>query len=174
MSILSNMIPSTGASTGLQIAEKDLVGREDLIQPMMIRDAEYISLELIYDLLKDEVADQGIPTSVEYGTLKTGGMFNRETEAIIVVTNVNHPHDYLRHLIRLRMMGNRMAELKVYSHGLSKMYQKRGQMEASNSILNRITGAQRQVEIKAAEEESYYAALTFCVEDVLDKIIIPD
>lgn len=177
MSILENMISegiNTFGGSGFQVSEKNLVGREDLIQPMMIRDGDTLSLEMIYELLADEVGYQGIPTCVEYGTLRTGGIFSHDTEKIIVLTNLDHPHDYLRHLIRFRMTGHRLAEIKVYSHGFSRMYEKRGRMEASPSLLNRITGAQRQVEMKAQEEESYYTALAMCIQDVYDRIIIPD
>ena len=54
MSILENMISegiNTFGGSGFQVSEKNLVGREDLIQPMMIRDGDTLNLELIYELL---------------------------------------------------------------------------------------------------------------------------
>ena len=177
MSILSNFVSEgIGAvnTSGFQIAEKELAGREDLIQPMLVRDGDTLSLELICELLEDEIRYQGIPTVVEYGTLRTGGLFNHDTERIIVLNNIDHPRDYLRHLIRFRMTGNRLAEIKVYSFGFSRMYEKREKMGSCPSLLDRVTGALRQVEMKAQEEESYYSALAMCIQDVYDRIIIPD
>lgn len=166
---LSDMTSGT-----FQISEKELVGREDLIQPMLIRDGDTLSLDLIYELLANEISYQGIPTEIGYGTLKTGGMFNRDTEEIIVLTNEEHPRDYLKHLIRFRMRGNRVAEIKVYAYGISRMFEKRERMEACPSMLNRLSGAQRQVEMKAEEEEGYYMTLTMCIQAVYNQIIIPD
>ena len=160
MSILSNFVSEgIGAvnTSGFQIAEKELAGREDLIQPMLVRDGDTLSLELICELLEDEIRYQGIPTVVEYGTLRTGGLFNHDTERIIVLTNMDHPHDYL-----------------ARRQTISRMYEKREKMGSCPSLLDRVTGALRQVEMKAQEEESYYSALAMCIQDVYDRIIIPD
>ncbi len=172
MSMLNNVVP--GNNSVIQISEKDLAGREDLIERQIVRDAEELSICLIHDLLADEIEYAGIPTRVEYGTLKTGGLFNRDTEAVVFLTNAEHPHDYLRHLIRIRMTGTNVVEIKVYAYGISAMYAKRERMMNNPSILHQITGALKQVEIKAQEEEAYYSTLAMCIQQVYDKILIPD
>ena len=145
--------------------EKDLVEEYRFINRLRFRDGSGVNLVKLQELLQDECDSNGIPVAFRSDVLKTGGIFNKQTEEVLVLYNTQHPSDYLQFLIRVTHQG-KYAFLDVFKVGSSKNfrnYNKAAGGSVGQGILNKLTGANAKLQ----EEENFYTILTDCFESVV-------
>lgn len=128
-------------------------------------DGNGINLVSLQERLQDECDSNGIPVAFRSDVLKTGSIFNKQTEEVLVLYNTQHPSDYLQFLIRVTHQG-KYAFLDVFKYGSSKNfrnYNKAASGSVGRGILNKLTGA----DAKLQEEENFYTILTDCFENIV-------
>ena len=127
-------------------------------------DGNKLTLDLVQRLFQAKADENGIPVAFYHDTLSTGGLFNRQSEDVLVLYNPEHEKDYIHFLIRITRQGN-YAFLDVFKVGGSKnfsMSNKAGNSMAV-SLLNLATGLKNKLE----SEENYYDILSDCMNDAL-------
>ncbi len=145
--------------------EKDLVEDFRFIDRLRFRDGSNVNLVNLQEALQDECDSNGIPVAFRSDTLKTGGLFNKQTEEVLVLYNTQHPSDYYQFLIRVTHQG-KYAFLDVFKVGSSKNFRNYSKAQGGavgRGLLNALTGANAKLQ----EEENFYTILTDCFESVV-------
>ena len=125
-----------------------------------------INLVALQEILQDECDANGIPVAFSNDTLKTGGLFSKQVEDVLVLYNTDHPYDYLQFLIRITHQG-KYAFMDVFKVGSSKNYRKSNIAAGGSTvqkIFNSITGQNQKLQ----EEENFYTILSDCLENVIN------
>ena len=125
-----------------------------------------VNLVTLQENLQDECDSNGIPVSIRSDILKTGGLFNKQTEEVLVLYNTEHPTDYLQFLIRITHQG-KYAFMDVFKVGGSSNYRNLNAASSGSTtrkIFNAITGTKSKV----VEEENFYTILADCFENVIN------
>lgn len=145
--------------------EKDLVEEYRFINRLRFRDGSGVNLVSLQEALQDECDSNGIPVAFRSDVLKTGSVFNKQTEEVLVLYNTQHPSDYLQFLIRVTHQG-KYAFLDVFKVGSSKNY-RTVNSAAAGSTFSKMKKAFGGVNSKLQEEENFYTILTDCFESVV-------
>ena len=127
-------------------------------------DGENVNLVNIRSAIQEEADQAGIPVAFREDILKTGGLFNRQQEEILIMFNPEHPTDYLRFAIRVWHQG-RYGFMGVYNLGGSKNFAN-ANAAASGSTLKKLTGLFGGREQKLKIEQNYYDILHDCLNNV--------
>lgn len=146
-------------------SERDLVEDYRFINRLRFRDGSSVNLVNLQQALQEECDGNGIPVAFRSDILKTGGLFNKQSEEVLVLYNTQHPNDYLQFLIRVTHQG-KYAFLDVFKVGSSKNfrnYNKAAGGSIARGLLNAITGSNAKLQ----EEENFYTILTDCFESVV-------
>ena len=128
-------------------------------------DGNGIKLADVQARLRDECDSNGIPVDFRTDVLKTGGMFNKQSEDILVLYNTEHPTDYLQFLIRITYQG-KYAFMDVFKVGSSKNY-RNSNVAASGSTIRKLANVISGTSSKLQEEENFYTILTDCFENII-------
>lgn len=128
-------------------------------------DGNGVNLVTLQEKLQDECDSNGIPVAMRSDVLKTGGMFNKQTEEVLVLYNTQHPTDYLQFLIRITHQG-KYAFMDVFKVGSSKNY-RNSNVAASGSTFRKLANAISGTNSKLQEEENFYTILTDCFENIV-------
>lgn len=128
-------------------------------------DGNGVNLVNLQERLQDECDSNGIPVAMRSDVLKTGGLFNKQTEEVLVLYNTQHPTDYLQFLIRITHQG-KYAFMDVYKVGSSKNYRNTN-VAAGGSTFRKLANAISGTNAKLQEEENFYTILSDCFENVV-------
>jgi len=112
-------------------------------------------LEAITPILKETLIDYKLPCTLEMAELKAGGLFNATKIPCIVVTNREHPYDYLKLLITVVKQGS-VALVEVYETGTSKELKKL-QIEEQKRRAGKLIIMNKHNAHALKEEQGYYA-----------------
>lgn len=143
----------------------DLNEEYRFINRIRFPDGNGVNLVNLQERLQDECDSNGIPVAFRSDVLKTGGLFNKQTEEVLVLYNTQHPNDYLQFLIRITHQG-KYAFLDVYKVGSSKNYRNLN-AAASGSTLRKIGNIFSGTNDKVQEEENFYTILSDCFENIV-------
>ena len=128
-------------------------------------DGSGVNLVKLQERLQDECDSNGIPVAFRSDVLKTGTVFSRQSEEVLVLYNTQHPSDYLQFLIRVTHQG-KYAFLDVFKVGSSKNY--RNLNAASNgSNIAKIGNIFKGTTAKLQEEENFYTILSDCFDNII-------
>ncbi len=116
-----------------------------------------VNLMTVREAIQNEADENGIPVAFREDQLKSGGLFNKQIEDILVMYNPEHENDYLKFVIRVQHMG-KYAFMHVYNMGGSKNYRD-SNAAAGGSTLKQITGLLGGRNAKLQAEEQYYTIL---------------
>lgn len=116
-----------------------------------------VNLMTVREAIQNEADENGIPVAFREDQLKSGGLFNKQIEDILVMYNPEHASDYLQFVIRVQHMG-KYAFMHVYNMGGSKNFRD-SNVAASGSTLKQITGLLGGRNAKLQAEEQYYTIL---------------
>ena len=123
-------------------------------------DGNNVNLMTVREAIQNEADENGIPVAFRGDTLKSGGLFNKQVEDILVMYNPEHANDYLQFVIRVQHMG-KYAFMHVYNMGGSKNYK-----NANNAAAGGATGTIAAIggllgggKAKLQAEEQYYTIL---------------
>ncbi len=142
--------------------EKDLDDMFRFINRVRFSNGEDVNLQVVQNLLQEECNANGIPVAFRNDTLKTGGLFSKQVEDVIVLYNPDHIKDYLHFLLRVTHQGN-YAFLDVFKVGGSTNYKHDNSASGGRRILNALTGHNQKLQ----QEENYYTILKDCLENVI-------
>lgn len=146
-------------------SQSDLNEDYRFINRIRFPDGNGVNLAVLQEKLQDECDANGIPVSFRNDTLKTGSLFSKQVEDVIVLYNTDHPSDYLQFLIRITHQG-KYAFMDVFKVGSSKNfrnYNKAAGGSTTQKIFNSLTGQGQKLQ----EEENFYTILTDCLENVI-------
>lgn len=146
-------------------SQNDLREESRFINRIRFPDGNGINLSVLQEQLQDECDANGIPVAFRNDTLKTGSLFSKQVEDVLVLYNTAHPTDYLQFLIRITHQG-KYAFMDVFKVGGSKNYAKYNKAadgSTTQKIFNRLTGQNAKLQ----EEENFYTILTDCLENVI-------
>lgn len=124
-------------------------------------DGNNVNLMTVREAIQNEADENGIPVAFREETLKSGSLFNKQVEDILVMYNPEHANDYLQFVIRVQHMG-KYAFMHVYNMGGSKNYKNvntaasggaRGAIAAIGGLFG---GGKAKLQV----EEQYYTILT--------------
>ena len=127
-----------------------------------------VNLMTVREAIQNEADENGIPVAFREDQLKSGSLFNKQVEDILVMYNPEHPNDYLHFVIRVQHMG-KYAFMDVFNMGGSKNYRQNirattgGFMGAVAGISSLVGGGKAKLQA----EEQYYTILA----DVLANIV---
>lgn len=144
---------------------KDLNEDYRFIERIRFADGEGINLAAVYEVLQNECDSYGIPVAMRSDELKTGGMFKKQTEEVLVLYNTEHPTDYLQFLIRITYQG-KYAFMDVFKVGSSKNY-RNANAAAGGSSFRKLTNAISGTNSKLQEEENFYTILFDCFNNII-------
>lgn len=116
-----------------------------------------VNLMTVREAIQNEADENGIPVAFREDQLKSGGLFNKQIEDILVMYNPEHASDYLQFVIRVQHMG-KYAFMHVYNMGGSKNFRD-SSAAASGSTLKQVTGLLGGRNAKLQAEEQYYTIL---------------
>ena len=143
----------------------DLKEEYRFINRIRFPDGNGVNLVNLQDRLQDECDANGIPVAFRSDILKTGGMFNKQSEEVLVLYNTDHPTDYLQFLIRITHQG-RYAFMDVFKVGSSKNY-KNSNIANGGSTTRKIFNLVAGTASKLQEEENFYTILTDCFQNIV-------
>lgn len=146
-------------------SEKDLNEEFRFINRIRFPDGNGVNLVSLQEKLQDECDANGIPVAFRSDVLKTGSLFSKQTEEVLVLYNTQHPTDYLQFLIRVTHQG-KYAFLDVFKVGGSKNYRNLNAADGG-STLKKFTNFVGGVKDKVREEENFYTILTDCFENII-------
>ena len=129
---------------------------------------ENVNLMTVREAIQNEADANGIPVAFREDQLKSGGLFNKQVEDILVMYNPEHANDYLQFVIRIQHMG-KYAFMHVFNMGGSKNYGMFNDAE-EGGLLGTIASIKKVVgggNAKLQAEEQYYTIL----KDVLANCI---
>ena len=146
-------------------AERDL--NTEWIPQIRFPNGNNITLDAVADAIQEECDANGIPVAFQEAEVKTGGMFSKTKERVLLMYNPNHANDYLRFIVRLQYQG-RYAFLHVYNMGGSKNYRDDNQANAGGTfgLIKKIGNAVGGHNAKLQQEENYYMILQDCLSNV--------
>lgn len=145
--------------------QRDLNEDYRFINRIRFPDGNGVNLAVLQEKLQDECDANGIPVSFRNDTLKTGSLFSKQVEDVIVLYNTDHPSDYLQFLIRITHQG-KYAFMDVFKVGSSKNFRNDNKATGGSTtqkIFNSLTGHGQKLQ----EEENFYTILTDCLENVI-------
>lgn len=138
------------------------------INRVRFRNGNSLNFSAFQQLLEEKCEEYGIPVAFHMDTLKTGSIFKKQIEDVLIFFNPNHKSDYLWFLVRITRQGN-VAFLDVFKCGGSDNF-KHENTASFDSIgglgrmmLNSLSGHKA----KLREEETYYSILKTCLDEVL-------
>lgn len=143
----------------------DLNDEYRFINRIRFPDGNGVNLVNLQERLQDECDSNGIPVAFRSDVLKTGGLFNKQTEEVLVLYNTQHPTDYLQFLIRITHQG-KYAFMDVFKVGSSKNFRNYNKAQGGSvmqSIFNGLSGTNQKMQ----EEENFYTILSDCFENVI-------
>lgn len=120
-------------------------------------DGNNVNLRTVREAIQNEADENGIPVAFREDTLKSGGLFNKQVEDILVMYHPEHAGDYLTFVIRVQHMG-KYAFMHVYNMGGSKNFRD-ANAAAGGSTFKQITGLLGGRNAKLQAEEQYYTIL---------------
>ena len=147
-------------------SEKDLT--TEWIPQVRFPDGNNVNLMTLREAIQNEADANGIPVAFKEDQLKSGGLFNKQIEDVLVMYNPEHANDYLRFVIRVQHMG-KYAFMHVYNMGGSKNYRNSNIAAAGGArgTLTKIGGFFGGANAKLQAEEQYYTILV----DVLSNCV---
>ena len=148
----------------MAITEKMIIDN-DWITPIRFENGENITPKAVADAIQIKCDEAGIPVAFLADQLKTGPVFARKVEDVLVMYHPQHRNDYLRFGIRVQHQG-RYAFVNVANLGGSKNFYN-ANVADSGSKLKQLTNMIGGIRQKLQEEEQYYAILKDCVESAL-------
>lgn len=137
----------------------------DWTTPVRFPNGQNVTLKTAMDALQEQADEAGIPLAFREDTLKTGSLFSKQVEDILIMYNPEHVTDYLRFAIRIQHMG-KYAFMHVFNLGGSKNF---GHDNAANagSSLRKVANLIGGHNAKLQAEEQYYAILKDCIDNVV-------
>ena len=150
----------------MAISESSLT--TDWITPVRFPDGENITLAAVREAIQNGADASGIPVAFNENQVKSGTVFNRKVEDVLVMYNPEHANDYLYFIIRIQYMG-KYAFMHIYNMGGSKNYQNFNDA-AEGGFLGGLAKAKILAgggKAKLQAEEQYYAIL----KDVISNCI---
>lgn len=135
----------------------------DWVPQVRFPNGNNVNLVTVREAIQNEAEKNGIPVAFREDTLKSGGLFNKQVEDILVMYNPEHEKDYLQFVIRVQHMGS-YAFMHVYNMGGSKNFRD-SNAAASGSTLKQITGLLGGRNAKMQVEEQYYTILADVLEN---------
>ncbi|MBO5468743.1 MAG: hypothetical protein J6A03_03205 [Lachnospiraceae bacterium] len=119
-----------------------------------------VNLMTVREAIQNEADENGIPVAFREDTLKSGGLFNKQVEDILVMYNPEHANDYLQFVIRVQHMG-KYAFMHVYNMGGSKNYRNANTAASGGTMgtIAAIGGLLGGAKAKLQAEEQYYTIL---------------
>lgn len=144
---------------------KDLDERFRFVQRVRFPNGEGVNLMNVKEMLQEECDSNGIPAAFRDGTLKTGSIFSKQEEDVLVLYNPEHAVDYLNFLIRITHQG-KYAFMDVFKVGSSTNYLHDNQASDSAvfGFINKLSGHSQKLQ----EEENYYTILSDCLANIID------
>ena len=123
-------------------------------------DGNNVNLMTVREAIQNEADENGIPVAFREDTLKSGGLFIKQVEDILVMYNPEHANDYLQFVIRVQHMG-KYAFMHVYNMGGSKNYKNVNTAAAGGAMgtIAAIGGLLGGGKAKLQAEEQYYTIL---------------
>ena len=124
-----------------------------------------VNLQAVCRAIQEQADENGIPVAFREDTLKTGGIFSREKEDILVMYHPGHPDDYLNFAVRVQHQG-RYAFMHVYNLGGSRNYRDYNAAQNGSALMmisNFLTGTNSRMQ----EEENYYTILRDCLANAV-------
>lgn len=123
-----------------------------------------VNLSAFREILQLECDSNGIPAAFADNTLKTGSLFNKQVEDVLVVYNPEHPTDYFQFLVRITHQGE-YAFLDVFQVGISKNFARENKAQSSltQGVFNKFSGHSQ----KFQEEVDYYTILADCMNNTI-------
>lgn len=148
----------------MSYSQNDLQDNYRFVNGIRFTNGANVTLGAIQTLLKEEADSNGIPVSFQSDTLKTGGLFSKQSEEVLVLYHPQHPSDYLRFMVRVTYQG-KYAFMDVFKVGGSKNFARDNKATDSvgQGLFNALTGHKQKLE----EEEKYYVILKDCFENVV-------
>ena len=119
-----------------------------------------INLMALKNYIQNKADSYGLPVKFVDGTLKTGGLLNKQTEPVLSLYNYQHP-EYLGFMLRVTYHGT-YAFLDVYKVGGSKNYKHENSQSSGRMLLNMMSGHKQKLQ----EEENYYSILYSIFQDM--------
>lgn len=119
-----------------------------------------VNLMTVREAIQNEADENGIPVAFREDQLKSGGLFNKQVEDILVMYNPEHPNDYLQFVIRVQHMG-KYAFMHVFNMGGSKNY-RQSNTAAAGGFMGAVAGISSLIgggKAKLQAEEQYYTIL---------------
>ncbi len=143
----------------------DLNDNYRFINRVRFPDGGDVNLSALQNLIQEEADSNGIPVAFRNDVLKTGGMFSKQTEDILILYNPDHAADYLRFLIRITHQG-KYAFMDVFKVGGSKNFGRDNKAAGSTAqkVFNKISGHSQKLQ----EEENYYTILSDCLANIIN------
>lgn len=145
-------------------SQNDIKEEYRFINRFKFRDGNNVNLADLQEALQDECDSNGIPVAFRNDTLKTGGLFSKQVEDVLVLYNTAHPTDYHQFLIRITHQG-KYAFMDVFRLGSSKNfrnYNKGADGSTTQKIFNSLTGQNQKLQ----EEKDFYTILIDCMENI--------
>lgn len=123
-----------------------------------------VNLITVREAIQNEADENGIPVAFKEDQLKTGSVFSKQIEDVLVMYNPEHAYDYLQFIIRIQHMG-KYAFMHVYNMGGSKNFRNSNRAAAGGTIgaITKFGNFVGGVSAKLQAEENYYTIL----QDVL-------
>lgn len=123
-----------------------------------------VTLDWLRNALVDEANKNGIPLACEDAQLKTGGLFSKERENVLIFFHPEHKVDYLTFLIRVTYQG-RYAFMDVFKASGSKNYanSNKGENSVMRGMLNKVSGHAQKLQA----ENDYYTILKDCFNNII-------
>ncbi|MBQ4429019.1 MAG: hypothetical protein II871_04530 [Clostridia bacterium] len=138
------------------------------IDRVRFQDGSNVTLEVIRSYIQDKADSYGIPIAFNADTVKTGSLFNKQSEDVLVLYNTQHP-EYIKFIIRVSYQGT-YAFLDVFQFGASKNIRNENQASGFStgaifkSLINSATGHKQKLE----DENNYYTILHDCFMSLIE------
>lgn len=142
--------------------EKDLDESRKFIQSVNIHNGAGLTIDELQGMLQNQCDENGIPVKFRRDTLKTGSLFNPQSEEVLVVSNPEHT-EYNSFVVRLRHMGTH-AFMDVYASGYSINLARTNSDIPGHRLFNAIVGTKK----KMLNENTYYEILANCFENLFE------
>lgn len=151
-------------------SSNDLNEQYRFVPRVRFPNGEGVNLVVLQERLQDECDSNGIPVAFRSDTLKTGGLFSKQAEEILILYNPEHSADYLQFLIRITHQG-KYAFMDVFKVGGSKNFARENNAHDSNGggfavaqgIFNKLSGHSQKLQ----EEENFYTILSDCLQNII-------
>ncbi len=146
-------------------SSNDLNEQYRFVNRVRFPNGEGVNLVVLQERLQDECDSNGIPVAFRSDTLKTGGLFSKQAEEILILYNPEHSTDYLQFLIRITHQG-KYAFMDVFKVGGSKNFARDNKAHGGSmaqGLFNAISGHNQKLQ----EEENYYTILSDCMQNII-------